>query len=97
MGPNRGEALSETQALDGNRAVEGDPMKPDISSFQGLCTPEAVAARRDFVAKSKKRTVIEKTLLPVSQCIAEALEMRHELAARLADLDMKIIELRSDQ
>lgn len=97
MGPNRSEALPEKETLDGNRAIEGDLMNPDISSFQGLCTPDAVAARRDFVAKSKKRTVIENTLLPVSQCLAEALEMRSELAARLADLDMKIIELRSDQ
>ena len=35
MGPNRGEALSETQTLDGNGAIEGDPMRPDIFSFQG--------------------------------------------------------------
>ena len=69
-------------------------MRPDISSFQGQCTPEAVAARRDFVAKSKKRTVIENTLLPVSQCIAEALEMRDELAERLAELDRKIADWR---
>ena len=98
MGPDTGKALQEAQALDGNRAIEGDSMRPDISSFRGLCTPEAVAARRDFVARSKKRNeVIENTLLPVSQCLAEALEMKDELLEKLADLDRKIVDLRGNQ
>jgi len=73
----------------------------DISAFRGLADPESVAARRAWAASNPLRQVrdrkIEKTLLPISQCLAEALDFRADIIAELRRCNARIRELRSDQ
>ena len=72
----------------------------DISSFAGLCTPEAQAARHKWARSTHlihSKTEQPRTLLPVSQVLAEALLLRDELLDRVAGLDGKIAELREMQ
>jgi len=72
-----------------------------ISAFKGLADPESVAARRAWAARNPLRQArekqIERTLMPVSQCLAEALEFRADIIAELKRCNSRIKELRSDQ
>ncbi len=75
-------------------------MSVDISKFKGDASEEAAAWRYNMawdlnpLMRSKK---IEKTLMPVSQCLSEALEFRDDIIAELRRCNARIRELRSDQ
>ena len=73
----------------------------DISTFRGKADAESVAARRKWAAENPLRQVrdrkIETTLLPISQCLAEALDFRTDIIAELRRCNARIRELRSDQ
>ena len=72
-----------------------------ISAFKGLADPDSVAARRACAAghplRQARNKQIERTLMPVSQCLAEALEFRADIIAELKRCNSRIKELRSDQ
>ena len=75
-------------------------MSVDISKFKGDASEEAAAWRYNMAWNLNplmRERKIEKTLLPISQCLAEALDFRADIIAELRRCNARIRELRSDQ